>query len=166
MIKSMTGYGKAIAELPKGKLTIEIRTLNGKTADVSIKSSLLPKDKELAARAMISSALQRGTIDVYLTWEAKECDVARAINAKVAESYIEQIRQLARNAGVPQDPMSLADSGATILASVLRMPDVLDVQKSETLTDEDCIRTSLRESRRFWAIILRSRHLPFREPRP
>ena len=72
MIKSMTGYGKAIAELPKGKLTIEIRTLNGKTADVSIKSSLLPKDKELAARAMISSALQRGTIDVYLTWEAKE----------------------------------------------------------------------------------------------
>ena len=75
MIKSMTGYGKAIAELPKGKLTIEIRTLNGKTADVSIKSSLLPKDKELAARAMISSALQRGTIDVYLTWEAKECDV-------------------------------------------------------------------------------------------
>ena len=71
MIKSMTGYGKAIAELTKGKLTIEIRTLNGKTADVSIKSSLLPKDKELAARAMISSALQRGTIDVYLTWEAK-----------------------------------------------------------------------------------------------
>ena len=137
MIKSMTGYGKAIAELPKGKLTIEIRTLNGKTADVSIKSSLLPKDKELAARAMISSALQRGTIDVYLTWEAKECDVARAINAKVAESYIEQIRQLARNAGVPQDPMSLADSGATILASVMRMPDVLDVQKAETLTDED-----------------------------
>ena len=91
MIKSMTGYGKAIAELPKGKLTIEIRTLNGKTADVSIKSSLLPKDKELAARAMISSALQRGTIDVYLTWEAKECDVARAINAKVAETYIVQI---------------------------------------------------------------------------
>ena len=137
MIKSMTGYGKAIAELPKGKLTIEIRTLNGKTADVSIKSSLLPKDKELAARAMISSALQRGTIDVYLTWEAKECDAARAINAKVAESYIEQIRQLARNAGVPGDPMSIAESGATILASVLRMPDVLDVQKAETLTDED-----------------------------
>ena len=42
----MTGYGKAIAELPKGKLTIERRTLNGKTADVRIKSSLQPKEKE------------------------------------------------------------------------------------------------------------------------
>ena len=49
----MTGYGKAEASLKAGKLTIEIRTLNGKTADVNIKSTLLPKDKELAARAMI-----------------------------------------------------------------------------------------------------------------
>ena len=46
MIKSMTGYGKAEAVLETGKLTIEIKTLNGKNSDANIKSSLLPKDKE------------------------------------------------------------------------------------------------------------------------
>ena len=45
MIKSMTGYGKAEANLEGGKLTIEIRTLNGKNSDANIKSPLLPKDK-------------------------------------------------------------------------------------------------------------------------
>ena len=50
MIKSMTGYGKAEAVLETGKLTIEIKTLNGKNSDANIKSSLLPKDKELLVR--------------------------------------------------------------------------------------------------------------------
>ena len=42
MIKSMTGYGKGVAELSTGRLTLEIRTLNGKNCDIAIKSSLLP----------------------------------------------------------------------------------------------------------------------------
>ena len=50
MIKSMTGYGKAEAILENGKLTVEIRTLNGKSCDISLKSYLLPKDKDLAVR--------------------------------------------------------------------------------------------------------------------
>ena len=66
MIKSMTGYGKGEAVLPSGKLTVEIRTLNGKNADITIKSSLLPKDKELYVRQKIADSLTRGTIDVYL----------------------------------------------------------------------------------------------------
>ena len=64
MIKSMTGYGKAEVNLAAGKLTIEIRTLNSKSADISIKSSLLPKDKDLAIRQKIAERLIRGTIDV------------------------------------------------------------------------------------------------------
>lgn len=59
----MTGYGKAEACLESGKITIEIRTLNGKTADVNIKSSLLPKDKELLVRQKLADRLHRGTID-------------------------------------------------------------------------------------------------------
>ena len=46
----MTGYGKAEALVAAGKLTVEIRTLNGKNADINLKSSLLPKDKELLVR--------------------------------------------------------------------------------------------------------------------
>ena len=44
MIQSMTGYGKAEATLKNGKLTVEIRTLNSKSADINIKTPLLPKD--------------------------------------------------------------------------------------------------------------------------
>ena len=48
MIKSMTGYGKAETILETGKITVEVRSLNGKTADISLKTSMLPKDKEMA----------------------------------------------------------------------------------------------------------------------
>ena len=84
----MTGYGKAEALLPSGKLTVEIRTLNGKSADISIKSSLLPKDKDLAIRQKIADALVRGTIDVYISFEAAAAENARIIDAElVKEKY-------------------------------------------------------------------------------
>ena len=50
----MTGYGKAFANLENGKLTVEIRTLNSKNADINLKSGLLPKDKELGIMAKIA----------------------------------------------------------------------------------------------------------------
>ena len=66
----MTGYGKAEAQLSSGKLTLEIRTLNGKSADINIKTSLLPKDKELEVRKLLADKLVRGTIDLYATFES------------------------------------------------------------------------------------------------
>ena len=49
----MTGYGKSILELENGRLTFEIKTVNGKNADINIKSQILPKDKELIVRQYI-----------------------------------------------------------------------------------------------------------------
>ena len=59
----MTGYGKAEAQLESGKLTVEIRSLNAKSADINIKSTLLPKDKDLSVRRKLAERLQRGTIE-------------------------------------------------------------------------------------------------------
>ena len=59
MIKSMTGYGKGVAELSTGRLTLEIRTLNGKNCDVTIKSPLLPKDRELEVRKTLAERQAR-----------------------------------------------------------------------------------------------------------
>ena len=67
----MTGYGKAEAVLETGKLTIEIKTLNGKNSDANIKSSLLPKDKELLVRRKLTDSLVRGTIDFYVNWSLR-----------------------------------------------------------------------------------------------
>ena len=81
MVQSMTGYGKAEALLENGKLGIEIRSLNGKSADINIRSSLLPKDKELGVRRKLAEKLQRGTIDLYVNWEPNAVESARRINS-------------------------------------------------------------------------------------
>ena len=99
----MTGYGKAEASLKAGKLTIEIRTLNGKTADVNIKSTLLPKDKELIVRQMLAEKLHRGTIDFFVTFEANAVSSAKHINADLAEEYFRQITTSGDKLGIPVD---------------------------------------------------------------
>lgn len=131
MIKSMTGYGKATAILPTGKLTIEIRTLNGKSADINIKSSLLPKDKDLLCRQLIASSLQRGTIDVFLTWEAGETGGVKTINTDTAKAYMDQLLGMLSKKGLSEE------ASAILLASVLRLPDVVDTQKTDIITEQD-----------------------------
>ena len=91
MIQSMTGYGKAEVLLAGGKLVIEIRSLNGKSADISVKSQLLPKDKDLLVRKMIAEKLVRGTIDVYLSLEAGEAGGVHSVNKEAFHSYWQSI---------------------------------------------------------------------------
>lgn len=130
MIKSMTGYGKAEACLESGKITIEIRTLNGKTADVNIKSSLLPKDKELLVRQKLADRLHRGTIDFFVTYEANAVSSAKHINADMAESYFRQIAELG-------DRLGLKTDSALYLNSILRFPDVIDNTRQDIITEDN-----------------------------
>ena len=126
----MTGYGKAEASLKAGKLTIEIRTLNGKTADVNIKSTLLPKDKELIVRQMLAEKLHRGTIDFFVTFEANAVSYAKHINADLAEEYFRQITTLGDKLGIPVDT-------ALYMNSILRFPDVIDNTRQDIITEEN-----------------------------
>ena len=130
MIKSMTGYGKAEACLESGKITIEIRTLNGKTADVNIKSPLLPKDKELLVRQKLADRLHRGTIDFFVTFEANAVSSAKHINADLAESYFRQISELGDRLGLKAD-------FALYLNSIIRFPDVIDNTRQDVITAEN-----------------------------
>ena len=130
----MTGYGKGEALLKEGKLTVEIRTLNSKNADISIKSSLLPKDKELLIRQKIADSLQRGTIDVYLTWEPNTTETAKTINMDLALEYWTQIKSLGRNIGVADPAM---DNPNLLLASLIRMPDVIGTAKKDVITEDN-----------------------------
>ena len=126
----MTGYGKAEACLESGKITIEIRTLNGKTADVNIKSSLLPKDKELLVRQKLADRLHRGTIDFFVTFEANAVSSAKHINADLAESYFRQISELG-------DRLGLKTDSALYLNSIIRFPDVIDNTRQDVITVEN-----------------------------
>lgn len=126
----MTGYGKAEASLKAGKLTIEIRTLNGKTADVNIKSTLLPKDKELIVRQKLAEKLHRGTIDFFVTFEANAVSLAKHINADLAEEYFRQITTLGDKLGIQVDT-------ALYMNSILRFPDVIDNTRQDIITEEN-----------------------------
>lgn len=128
MIKSMTGYGKGEAVLPSGKLTVEIRTLNGKNADITIKSTLLPKDKELQARQAIADSLVRGTIDVFIGFEASAAESAKTVNRALAEEYCRQILDIRKD--LPGTP-----DYDSILSAVLRFPDVVESKKGDIIDD-------------------------------
>ncbi len=139
MIKSMTGYGKAEVNLAAGKLTIEIRTLNSKSADISIKSSLLPKDKDLAIRQKIAERLIRGTIDVYINFEASTTESAKLVDAAVVKDYYDQVSRIRENLpGFAMCSVSETDRmNNEILAAILRFPDVVTVKKEDVIDEEN-----------------------------
>ena len=130
----MTGYGKAEALLETGKITVEVRSLNGKTADISIKTSMLPKDKEMTVRQKIATALTRGNIDFFVTFEPNAADSAKKINMELAMEYYQQVAELGDRLGAhnlwDQNPNDL-------LAMILRMPEVMDAKKQDVITEDN-----------------------------
>lgn len=150
----MTGYSKAEAILETGKITVEIRSLNGKTADISIKTSILPKDKEIAVRHKIANELTRGNIDFFITFEPNAADSAKKINMDLAMEYYHQIAELGGKLGAhnlwSQNPNDL-------LSMILRMPEVMDAKKQDIITDTNwpvvdaCIDEALRNINDFRA---------------
>ncbi len=124
MIKSMTGYGRGEAILSGGKMTIEIRSLNGKNADINLKTSLFPKDKELEVRKILADRLRRGTIDLYVTWEPNADEAAHPLNTDVIKSYYTQVLALRKE--LPGFCAPTDEENNALLAAVLRLPDVVD----------------------------------------
>jgi uncharacterized protein (TIGR00255 family) len=133
----MTGYGKAEVLLDTGKLTIEIRTLNSKSADINVKTQFLPKDKEIIVRKKLQDRLQRGTIDFFLNFEPNEAAAARPINKEAVLSYFSQVDEIAKKYPVYPVFPEKSDARAIILSSILRLPDVVDAKKADAITDEN-----------------------------
>ena len=140
--------------LETGKITVEVRSLNGKTADIGIKTSMLPKDKEIAVRHKIANELTRGNIDFFVTFEPNAADSAKKINMDLAMEYYQQIDALGSRLGAhnlwSQNPNDL-------LAMILRMPEVMDAKKQDVITDDNwpvveaCIDEALRNINAFRA---------------
>ena len=130
----MTGYGKAEAILETGKITVEVRSLNGKTADISLKTSMLPKDKEMTVRQKIAAALTRGNIDFFITYEANAADSAKKINMALAVEYYQQISELAKKVGTSSIQINNPND---LIATILRMPEVMDARKQDVITEDN-----------------------------
>lgn len=134
MIRSMTGYGKAEVLLETGKLIVEVRSLNGKTADISIKTSLLPKDKEMVVRQKIAAELKRGNIDFFVTFEPNAADSAKKINMDLAMEYYNQLSEFGSRIGAVN---LWSHNPNDLLAMIMRMPEVMDSKKQDIITEDN-----------------------------
>ncbi len=117
MIKSMTGFGKAVLELPNKKITIEIKTLNSRQIDISTRIPSIFKDKELSIRSLISTQLERGKIEFNIYLESTGEVVNYKINKSLAKAYYKELKQLAYDIN--------QQSYSNYLPVVIKMPDVL-----------------------------------------
>lgn len=128
MIKSMTGYGKSIAETPQKKITVEIRSLNSKQLDLNTKVPWLYKEKELEIRNIISQLLERGKIDFSIYFDILEDEGIPVINKTIVKSYFRQLRELASEIEINIDDQ--------IMPIIMRLPDSLKTEKLEVPEDE------------------------------
>jgi uncharacterized protein (TIGR00255 family) len=123
MIASMTGYGKAFAEFPGKKITVEIKSLNSKQLDISVKLPGIFREKEAEIRNSIAQQLERGKIDLVFSMEVTGDMLNYSINRALARKYGQELKELSAEMG-EQDPESL-------LSLVLKMPDVLQTHRDE-----------------------------------
>lgn len=130
MLKSMTGYGKAECLLGHDKYLVEVRSVNGKTADITFKTTLIPRDREVEVRKYIAEQLGRGNIDLFITVERAEGSAAKQINRDTLLSYYEQLQQ-----AVEGTVLDFCEPD-TILPAILRMPDILETRSTELSGDE------------------------------
>ncbi|MDO9579859.1 MAG: DUF1732 domain-containing protein [Bacteroidales bacterium] len=119
----MTGYGKAIAETPQKKITIEIKSLNSKQLDLNTKLPWLYKEKELEIRNLISQKLDRGKIDLYIYFDMLDEEVATIINKSAVRNYYNQFKEIAEDLTIDLDDQ--------IFSAIMKLPDTLKTEKSE-----------------------------------
>ena len=100
MTHSMTGYGKAVAELPNKKVTIEIRSLNSKQFDLYTRVPVIYRVKEIELRNSLSQLLERGKVDLTINVEQFAKDVSSRIDYNVLNQYKKDIEQWSNNMGV------------------------------------------------------------------
>ncbi|NLI35232.1 MAG: YicC family protein [Bacteroidales bacterium] len=130
MILSMTGYGKATADFPDKKINVEIKSLNSKAMDLSIRMAPSYREKEMDTRKEINAAVERGKVDFVLWVEKKDCAAdATHINQNLVAEYYRQIKDISTNLNIP-----LPEEW---FQTLLKMPDVLSANETSELSDEE-----------------------------
>ena len=125
----MTGYGRATATCKGKKIHVEIKSLNGKTLDLSTRIAPLYREKEMEIRQTITARLIRGKVDFSIWIEKDAATDATPINTALVENYYRQIKDIAAATGIPEPE--------DWFLTLLRMPDVTAKSDVEELDDEE-----------------------------
>lgn len=124
MIQSMTGFGKAVKDIDNKKLTVEIRALNSKQADINTKVPALYREKEMELRNLLAKRLGRGKIELNFWIEEQESSATIVFNKPVIQDYYKQLRETTQI-------LDYDAENENILEIIMRMPDVLKTETKE-----------------------------------
>ena len=129
MVKSMTGFGKATVECGNKKIVIEVKSLNSKQLDINLRTPNLYKEKDIEIRNIVKNRLERGKVDVTISFDEGNAERDVAINQTIVMQYFQQMLDVASTLGVTLNTGEL-------LQTVMRFPDTLQV-KVEELAEEE-----------------------------
>lgn len=124
----MTGFGKATGEINNKKITVEIKSLNSKQADISVRMPSFYKEKELPLRSLINKNLQRGKIEFNLYAELLGGKSSLSLNKDLFKKYYTEFN----NAANELDPNHTSD----IISLISKMPDLMKSEKTELDKEE------------------------------
>ena len=135
MVKSMTGYGRAEETLDGYAITVEVRSVNNRYLDCSVRIPRLYLFAEDAIKARVQRTISRGKVDVFVTLDSTGAEkVQVSVNKPVADGYYEALKQLAASYGLPESDISVS--------LLSRFPDVLLAEKAqddvEQLAEDIC----------------------------
>lgn len=123
MIKSMTGFGRGEAGDEIRKIIVEIKSVNHRYLDLNVKLPRKLNAYEVEIRNVIKSRIIRGKVDVFITLEEiKEASDVLHYNTHVADMYMENLRKMSQDYGIPFDVTA---------SSLARFPDVLEITEAE-----------------------------------
>ena len=133
LIKSMTGYGRSVQTVGGREFTVEVRSVNNRYLDCSVKLPRMVSFAEDAVKQAVKGAISRGKVDVYITIKSEaEVDTKITLNTAVLEGYLSAMRQMVEEHGVRDD---------ISVSTVSRLPEIFTVEKPDV--DEDQLKSDL-----------------------
>ncbi len=133
MVKSMTGYGRAVETINGREFTVELRSVNNRYLDCTVKLPRMLSFAEESVKQAVKATISRGKVDVFITVRAEGAsDVKVTLNAAMVEGYLSAMKQMVADYAVQDD----------ISVSLLsRMSEVFTVEKPEV--DEEALKADL-----------------------
>ena len=128
MMLSMTGFGKAEIALDKLHIIVELRSLNSKYLDLTVKIPSFLKEIELKARKTIKEKLERGKVELLVHYEKNNDNKAITLNKDQISSYYNELLEISENLNI--------DAKSNLLGHVLKLPDTIE-NKKDIVTNED-----------------------------
>ena len=133
MVKSMTGYGRAVETVNGREFTVEVRSVNNRYLDCTVKLPRTLSFAEEAVKQAVKATISRGKVDVFISVHSEgAADVKVTLNDAMVEGYLTAMKQMVADYGV-QDDISVS--------LISRMPEVFNVEKPEV--DEEQLKADL-----------------------